>query len=91
MVGGWGKFGPCPLLSDIKRGYEYDLVHLSGVAQYCEGIHDDVNRFALLQFAQDPQRSVEDVARAYAEDWLHLGGRDAALTGEVMPAWELKS
>ena len=84
MVGGWGKFEPCPLLPDIKRGYEYDLIHLSGVAQYCEGIHDDVNRFAVLQFAQDPQRSVEDVARAYAEDWLHLSGRDAALTGEVI-------
>jgi hypothetical protein len=75
MINGWGKFGPCPVLADIKRGYEYDLVHLSGVAQYCEGIHDDVNRYALLQFAQDPQRSVEDVARAYAEDWLKLSGR----------------
>jgi hypothetical protein len=84
MINGWGKFGPCPVLSDIKRGYEYDLVHLSGVAQYCEGIHDDVNRFALLQFAQDPQRSVEDVARAYAEDWLKLSGRDAALAGQVI-------
>jgi hypothetical protein len=84
MVGGWGKFGPCPLLSDIKRGYEYDLVHLSGVAQYSEGIHDDVNRFAVLQFAQDPQRSAEDVARAYAEEWLKLRGRDAALAGQVI-------
>jgi hypothetical protein len=84
MVGGWGKFGPCPLLADIKRGYEYDLVHLSGVAQYSEGIHDDVNRFAVLQFAQNPQRSVEDVARQYAEDWLKLSGRDAALAGQVI-------
>jgi hypothetical protein len=84
MINGWGRFGPCPVLSDIKRGYEYDLIHLSGVAQYCEGIHDDVNRFALLQFAQDPQRSVEDVARAYAEDWLKLSGRDAALAGQVI-------
>jgi hypothetical protein len=84
MVGGWGKFGPCPVLSDIKGGYEYDLAHLSGVAQYCEGIHDDVNRFAVLQFAQDPQRSVEDVARAYAEDWLKLSGRDAALAAQVI-------
>jgi hypothetical protein len=84
MVGGWGRFGPCPLLSDIKRGYEYDYAHIGGVAQYCEGIHDDVNRFAILQFAQDPQRSVEDVARAYAEDWLKLSGRDAALAGQVI-------
>jgi hypothetical protein len=84
MINGWGKFGPCPVLSDIKRGYEYDLVHLLGVAQYSEGIHDDVNRFAVLQFAQDPQRSVEDVARAYAEDWLKLSGRDATLAGEVI-------
>jgi len=84
MVGGWGKFGPCPLLPDIKRGYEYDLVHLSGVAQYCEGIHDDVNRFAVLQFARDPQRSVQDVGRAYAEDWLNLTGRDAAMVGEAI-------
>jgi hypothetical protein len=84
MAGGWGKFGACPLLPYIKRGYEYDIVHLSGVAQYSEGIHDDVNRFAVLQFAQDPQRSVQDVARAYAEDWLKLSGRDAALAGEVI-------
>jgi hypothetical protein len=84
MINGWGKFGPCPVIADIKRGYEYDLVHLSGVAQYSEGIHDDVNRFAILQFAQDPQRSVEDVARAYAEDWLKLSGRDAERAGEVI-------
>jgi hypothetical protein len=84
MVNGWGRFGPCPVLSDIKRGYQHDLVHLSGVAQYSEGIHDDVNRFALLQFAQDPERSVEDVGRAYAEDWLNLKGRDATLVGQVI-------
>ncbi len=84
MVGGWGKFGPCPLLADIKRGYEYDYAHIGGVAQYCEGLHDDVNRFAVLQFAEDPQRLVEDVARAYAEDWLKLSGRDAALAGQVI-------
>jgi hypothetical protein len=84
MAGGWGRFGPCPLLPDIKRGYEYDLAHLSGVAQYCEGIHDDVNRFAVLQFAKDPQRSVQDVGRAYAEDWLGLSGRDAAMVGEAI-------
>ena len=84
MVGGWGKFGPCPLLADIKRGYEYDLVHLSGVAQYCEGIHDDVNRFAVLQFALSPDLSVDNVARAYAEEWLHLNGRGAAMAGEVI-------
>ncbi len=84
MINGWGKFGPCPVLADIKRGYEYDLVHLSGVAQYCEGIHDDVNRFAILQFAQDPRRTVMEVAQAYAENWLNLSGRDAAGAGEVI-------
>jgi hypothetical protein len=84
MINGWGKFGPCPVLSDIKRGYEQDLAHLSGVAQYSEGIHDDVNRFALLQFAQDPQRSVADVARQYAADWLELSSHDAGLVGQVI-------
>jgi hypothetical protein len=84
MTNGWGRFGPCPVLSDIKRGYQSDLVHLSGVAQYSEGIHDDVNRLALLQFAQDPQRSVADVAQAYAEDWLKLSGRDVSLAGQVI-------
>ncbi len=84
MVNGWGRFGPCPVLSDIKRGYEYDLVHLSGVAQYCEGIHDDVNRYALLQFAQAPERTVEEVARGYAGDWLKLSGRDARVVGQVI-------
>lgn len=84
MVGGWGKFGPCPLLADIQHGYQYDLAHIAGVAQYCEGIHDDVNRFAVMQFAQDPQRSVEDVARAYAEEWLGLSGHDALLAAQVI-------
>jgi hypothetical protein len=84
MINGWGKFGPCPVLADLKRGYEYDVPHLSGLAQYSEGIHDDVNRFALLQFAQTPGRSVEDVGRAYAEEWLSLSGRDAELTGQVI-------
>ena len=84
MAGGWGKFGPCPVLSELKRVYESDSARISGVAQYCEGPHDDVNRFALLQFAQDPRRSVDDVARAYAEDWLNLKGRDAVLAGEAV-------
>jgi hypothetical protein len=84
MVGGWSRFGPCPLLTDLKLVYAYDCDQVSGVAQYCEGIHDDVNRFALLQFARDPQRSVEHVARAYAEDWLKLSRRDAVLVGEVI-------
>ena len=84
MLNLWGQFGPCPVLSLIKHAYEYDLVHVSGIAQYCEGIHDDVNRFAILQFAQDPGRSVENVARQYAEDWLKLSGRDAALAGQVI-------
>ena len=84
MVGGWGKFGPSPVISALKQVYEYDSAHIAGVAQYCEGPHDDVNRFALLQFAQDPRRSVEDVARAYAEDWLKLSGRDAILAGEAI-------
>jgi hypothetical protein len=84
MVNGWGKFGPCPVLAEIKAGYEYDLVHLAGVAQYSEGIHDDVNRFAILQFAENPKRSVEDVARHYAENWLKLAGPDAAAAGQVI-------
>ncbi len=84
MVNGWGQYGPCPVLADIKRGYELDRIHLSGVAQYCEGIHDDVNRFALLQFAQDPERSVQDVAQSYARDWLKLGGPDATLAADVI-------
>jgi hypothetical protein len=79
-----GQFGPCPVLAQIKHAYEYDLVHVAGVAQYSEGIHDDVNRFAVLQFGQNPQRSVEDVARAYAEDFLNLSGRDATLAGGVI-------
>jgi hypothetical protein len=84
MVNGWGQYGPCPVLADIQRGYQVDRVNLSGVAQYCEGIHDDVNRFALLQFAQNPQRSVQDVAQAYAANWLKLAGHDAALAAEVI-------
>lgn len=84
MVNGWGKFGPCPVLPQLKRGYQEDFVHLSGVAQYSEGIHDDVNKFAVLQFAGDPGRSVDGVAMAYAEEWLGLGGRDVTLAADVI-------
>jgi hypothetical protein len=84
MINNWGRYGPCPILSYLQRVYAYEQNHFSGVAQYCEGIHDDVNRFALLRFAQDPQRSAEDVARAYAEEWLNLSGRDALQVGRVI-------
>lgn len=84
MSNGWGKYGPFPELADIKRGYEADRKNLSGVSQYCEGIHDDVNRFALLQFAREPERSVMNVAHQYAQDWLRLSGRDAVLAAEVI-------
>ena len=84
MSNGWGKYGPFPELADIKRGYQIDRKNLSGVSQYCEGIHDDVNRFALLNFARDPERSVRDVAHQYAQEWLHLTGHDAVEAAEVI-------
>jgi hypothetical protein len=83
-VNGWGKFGPCPLLPTIKQTYQDDLAYVHGAMPYSEGIHDDVNRFAILQLAQNPNRSALDVARAYAEEWLGLSGRDAVTMAEVI-------
>jgi len=60
MTNGWGHLA-LPHSRDIKRGYEIDLVHLSG-AQYSEAFTNDVNRFALLQFARSAAFG-EDVAQ----------------------------
>jgi hypothetical protein len=84
MVNGFGRFGPCPVFSTIKRAWESECHLVAGDVHYSEGIHDDVNKFALLQFARDPQQSVDEVARAYAEDWLGLSGRDAVLAGQAL-------
>lgn len=84
MINGWGRFGPCPILGTIQHDYTLDRDYVDGSAHYSEGIHDDVNKFAVLQFGDDPHRSVDDVARAYAEDWLRLNGRDAALAAQVI-------
>ncbi|MGH9446816.1 MAG: hypothetical protein ACRD3O_13940, partial [Terriglobia bacterium] len=84
MVNGWGHFGPTPVLGTIKHAWQSEQHLVAGDVHYSEGIHDDVNKFALRQFAQDPQQSVNEVGRAYAEDWLGLSGRDAALVGEVI-------
>ena len=84
MVNGWGSYGPAPHLDIIKKAYSDDIQYISGNAVYSEGIHDDINRFAVLQFSQDPNRAVIDVAQQYAEQWLNLKGQDASLAAEVM-------
>jgi len=84
MAGGWGSYGPCPLLSLIRRSYREEYGYISGSVTYSEGIHDDINRFAVLAFARDPNRSVIDVASQYTEEWLHLTGGDVRSVAEVI-------
>jgi hypothetical protein len=84
MVGGWGSFGPCPLLPSIRRSYREDYGQVSASVTYSEGIHDDVNRFAVLAFACDPNRHVADVAAEYAGDWLRLSRGAARDVAEVI-------
>jgi len=84
MVSGFGVYGPCPALPAIRKIYRADYPHITGAVPYSEGIHDDINRFAILRFATDPNLSVMDVARQYAEEWLGLKGPDAVRVGEVI-------
>ena len=84
MADGWGKYGPCPQLPLIKNIYEEEYQYISGSVTYSEGIHDDVNRFAVLQFAQNPNRSALDVASQYCREWLNLSGEDEKLMAEVI-------
>ena len=84
MIDGWGKYGPSPQLPMIKKVYEEEYKYMSGAVTYSEGIHDDINRFAVLQFAQDPNRSALDVAHQYAREWLNLTGDDENLMAEVI-------
>jgi hypothetical protein len=84
MVNGWGAYGPCPALPIIRRTYREDYLRVAGAMPYSEGIHDDVNRFAVLRYAVNPNLSVLDVAREYAEEWLGLKGSSASRVAEVI-------
>lgn len=84
MAGGWGSYGPCPLLSIIRRSYREEYSFIASSVTYSEGIHDDINRFAVLEFARDPNKSVIDVGSHYAEKWLNLTGGDVRNTAEVI-------
>jgi hypothetical protein len=84
MVGGWGAFGPCPALATIRQTYREDYPHVAGAVPYSEGIHDDINRFAALRFAENPNLSVVEVARQYAEEWLGVTGSSASRIAEAI-------
>lgn len=84
MVDGWGAWGPKPALKEIKEGYLEDECYTAGSVTYSEGIYDDVNRFAVLQFAKNPHRSILDVATQYAKEWLNLNYKDARRIGKVI-------
>jgi len=51
---------------------------------YSEGIHDDVNRFACLAFATNPDRTCLDVAAEYARTWMGIQGADAGRVAGVI-------
>jgi hypothetical protein len=84
MVDGWGNFGPSPKLSTIKNAFLDDYNLVEATSTYSEGIHDDVNRFAVLQFTINPEREVEDVAQQYADEWLNLDDDDSKLMADVI-------
>ena len=84
MVDGWGAYGPSPKIEIIKRTYLEEEQYVTGSVTYSEGIHDDVNRFAVLQFAQSAHKSSLDVAKQYANEWLNLNDADANLVGNVI-------
>jgi len=74
MLGGWGKWGPCPILPIIERALRTDTKNIAGHIQYVEGIHDDVNRFAILKMASDQKATAQSVAEEYVEVWLGVTG-----------------
>jgi hypothetical protein len=85
MLGGWGKFGPCPILPTIERTYRKDVCGIGGHVPYSEGIHDDINKFACLRIAADRNSTARSVALEYARDWLGLTGAVAdAVAGAIL-------
>lgn len=84
MVNGWGIYGPCPALPIIRQTYLQDYPHMAGAMPYSEGIHDDVNRFAVLRYASNPNLTVSGVARQYAEEMLELTGSSATRVAEAI-------
>lgn len=83
MLGGWGKFGPCPILETIARHYADDR-DVGGWVPYSEGVHDDINRFACLRHARNPNATAEETALAYAVQWLGLEDATARDVADVL-------
>jgi hypothetical protein len=84
MLGGWGKWGPCPILKNIEKSIRTDTKNIAGYIQYVEGIHDDVNRFAVIRMASDKTATAESVSREYAKDWLNLSGEWVNQIGDLI-------
>jgi len=84
MLGGWGKFGAAPILRLIEETYRADQPGVGGRVPYSEGIHDDVNRFACLRMARNPDDTADAIAEAYARDWLGLEDAAAREVAEVI-------
>lgn len=84
MLGGWGKWGPCPILKNIEKSLRSDTKNVVGHIQYVEGIHDDVNRFAIIRIASDKSATAESVAREYAKDWLNVSGKWIDSLGDLI-------
>ena len=84
MLGGWGKWGPCPILKSIEKSLRSDTKNIFGNIQYSEGIHDDVNRFAVIRMAVDKSATAESVAREYARDWLDVSEKWIDQLGHVI-------
>lgn len=76
MAGFWGKFGMQPLLPTIVRLWQEEGRELP-VVQYSEGIHDDINRYAVLRIARDRTLTAQAIARDYGVEWLGLPADEA--------------
>ena len=75
----WGGFGALPRPIHWQK-YWTEVSHLiEGVFPYSEGLHEDMNKVALLQLCWDPSRPVDDILREYAAYEFSLSGADDVL------------
>ncbi len=84
MLDSWGYYGTCPKLKIIKQAFTEDNTRFFGSVIYSEGIHDDVNKFAVLQYAKNCSLTTFEVARKYAVDWLGVNKKDADDVADVI-------
>lgn len=84
MLSGWGLYGASPCLEVIQKLYREESGAVEAVVPYSEGVHDDINKFASLKFAENPSLSSLEVASEYSSEWLRLQAADAERFAEII-------